>query len=350
MLKIVGFECGYPVARNNRRIDEFEKTHHYDHFAIDFIRAKDAGAEALRWGPPWHKVEPEEGVYDWHFADEAIECIRLLKMELFLDLCHFGTPDWLLNEGGFLSPRFPEVFTRWCVAVAERYPHIKFFNLINEPTITARVCGRDAAWHPFRTDGFQEIIDNLVSAYLSAHAAVKELRPDAVFMQNDTCERHFALSDCQLEKVQQLSDERFYFWDKTIHCVDIIGLDYYPWSEVSYHAEHTRGHSESGFCEIAKDYWNRYGKPILLAETDAAGDYEHRAWWMEKTVSDCRELKAAGVEVVGYTWWPFLDNLNWGGWKESDTPDNAGLYDLQLSPCGKMKRLPTPLVDKFKLV
>ena len=64
-----------------------------------------------------------------------------------------------------------------------------------------------------------------------------------------------------------------------------------------------------------------------------------------------RELRATGLDVVGYTWWPLFDMYEWT-WRHSTAPREAhrltmGLYELVETPAG-LDRRPTPLVDAFR--
>ena len=69
---------------------------------------------------------------------------------------------------------------------------------------------------------------------------------------------------------------------------------------------------------------------------------------MEQTLTDCRRLNGEGIPVLGYTWWPLIDNINWGAFRAEDTPDNAGLYAMVKNDQGQWEREETPLVARFR--
>ena len=59
-----------PQAKNGQRpLDEYELIGHYEHWRDDLHLAKDLGLNAIRWGVPWYKVEPEKGNFDWSWTD-----------------------------------------------------------------------------------------------------------------------------------------------------------------------------------------------------------------------------------------------------------------------------------------
>jgi len=349
MHKIVGIECGFPLKTGNRRIDELEKTQHYTYFASDLLKAKGLGIDMIRYGIPWHRVEPAPGKFDWNWMDGALDLIQQLDIKPIVDMCHFGTPDWLALDGGFTSPDFSKRLADYVEAFARRYPHVSDYTLINEPLITARFCGREGFWHPFRKDAFALIADHLVEGIIESAKRVRALKPDVRFVQNDNCEHHTADDPTAEKKVARLNEERFLFWDRCQGYWDVVGLDYYPWSEERHRRGGRRasGHFR-GLYQVAKDYWARYKKPLLIAETDAAGTIEARLDWLEQTLADCQRLNAEGIPVLGYTWWPLIDNINWGAFKSADTPDNAGLYAMVKNDQGVWEREETPLVARFR--
>lgn len=349
MHKIVGIECGFPLKTGNRRIDELEKTQHYTYFASDLLKAKGLGIDMIRYGIPWHRVEPAKGKFDWNWVDGALDLIAQLDIEPIVDLCHFGTPDWLAEEGGFASPDFAAHLADYVEVFARRFPGVVYYTLVNEPLITARFCGREGFWHPFRKDAFELIADHLTEAIVEGAKRVRALRPNALLMQNDVCEHHSAGESAASAKVERLNAERFLMWDRTVGSWDIIGLDYYPWNEEIHYRRRRRkvGHYR-GLYEVAKEYHARYNAPLLLAETDAAGSVETRLDWLEKTLADCQRLNAENIPMLGYTWWPLIDNINWGAFRDADTPDHAGLYAMVKNDEGRWEREETPLVARFR--
>lgn len=348
MHKIVGIECGFPLKTGNRRIDELEKTQHYTYFASDLLKAKGLGIDMIRYGIPWHRVEPSPGKFDWNWVDGALDLIQQLDIEPIVDLCHFGTPDWLAQNGGFAAPDFSKRLADYIENFARRFEHVTYYTPVNEPLITARFCGREGFWHPFRKDAFALIADHLSEGIIESVKRVRAIRPHAVIMLNDNCEHHSAAEPSAEKRVARLNEERFLFWDRTEGFWDILGLDYYPWSEEVHMGRRRKGGHYRGLYQVAKDYWARYKKPMMVAETDAAGTVETRLAWLEQTLADCQRLNAEGIPLLGYTWWPLIDNINWGAFRKQDTPDNAGLYAMVKNDQDQWEREETPLVARFR--
>ena len=106
-----GIENSYPNIilpdRSIKRVDEFEKTGHYQNWEKDFTLVKALGIEFLRYGPPYYRTHLGPEQYDWHFSDETFSRLNELQITPIVDLCHFGVPDWIEN---FQNPDFPHFF------------------------------------------------------------------------------------------------------------------------------------------------------------------------------------------------------------------------------------------------
>ena len=68
-----GMENSYPTIvlpdGRTKRVDEMEKTNHYQRWDEDFQLVKKLGIEFLRYGPPYYKTHIAPGKYDWSFSD-----------------------------------------------------------------------------------------------------------------------------------------------------------------------------------------------------------------------------------------------------------------------------------------
>jgi len=53
------------TRRGHRALDEYELIGHYEQWRDDLQLARELGVQALRWGVPWYRVEPQPGRWDW---------------------------------------------------------------------------------------------------------------------------------------------------------------------------------------------------------------------------------------------------------------------------------------------
>src|SRR6188474_1538871 len=143
-----GIENSYPTVLlpdgKTKRIDEMEKTFHYDNWEKDFHLVKHLGIEFLRYGPPYYRTHIAPGKFDWDFTDTTFNKLKELHITPIVDLCHFGVPDWL---GNFQNPEFPYHFAEYAKTFAQRFPDLNLYTPINEIFITAMFSAQYGWWN-----------------------------------------------------------------------------------------------------------------------------------------------------------------------------------------------------------
>ncbi|WP_432487953.1 family 1 glycosylhydrolase [Kineococcus sp. SYSU DK018] len=379
-----------------RAIDEYELTEHYTRYRSDLALAKDVGAELLRWGIPWHRVNPAAGQWDWAWVDGAMARFAELGLEPIVDLLHYGTPLWLSDQ--FANPDFPRHFAEYAGRVAERYGHIATsYTPVNEPMIHAQFCGQYGYWPPYLRGqrGLLTVATNLAEASARAQRRIQQVLGErAVFVHVDAGFRY--VGDIHVpehaERVQAMLRERYLVEDLLTGRVGaehplhadlldagitpsrldafeqdptpptVMGVNYYPLhsTEVFEAGVHhgggfadprpTRDDGVSGLREVLTAYEERYQVPVMLTETCVTAPVAERITWLQESVAEVHALRAQGQRVVGYTWWPLFDMYEWT-YRHSDRPRRdhlltMGLYDLVEAPHG-LQRERTPVADVF---
>jgi beta-glucosidase len=157
--------------------------------------------------------------------------------------------------------------------------------------------------------------------------------------------------------------------------LDVVGLDHYPHSEHQYRTgergeiiDETRPiEQQLGPGELARQYFERLGRPLLFAETGAPGDDERKIWWLDRMVGEMQAARADGVPIIGITWWGLIDQVDWGhGLRRFRYDiDPTGLYRLEwrderdrpaeppetVTPDGagyRLARIPTAALDAWR--
>jgi beta-glucosidase/6-phospho-beta-glucosidase/beta-galactosidase len=87
----------------------------------------------------------------------------------------------------------------------------------------------------------------------------------------------------------------------------------------------------------------------MISETAALGSPARRIAWLDASVRAVRRLRARGVPVVGYTWWPMFALITWA-YRQGHHPASyyvkqMGLWDLNGT---ELTRVATPLVEMFR--
>lgn len=387
-----------PQSRAGERpIDEYELTDHYAQVGTDLGLAKDVGAELVRWGVPWHRVTPAQGTWDWSWVDRAMARFEQLELRPVVDLLHYGTPLWLENQ--FANPDYPQHVADFSRRFAERYGHIATdYTPVNEPMIHARFAGEYAYWPPYLSgpEGLATIASSIARGFvLTQHAIADTLGDRATFVHVDAGMRYvgdvnapehretvtrlreqtFLVEDLVTGRVTHghpllaqlarggVTDNELAWFGENVVLPDVMGVNYYPRHSTEIFEKgvrHGGGFADprphldagtEGLREVLTTFAERYGAPVMLTETCVTGTVEERLAWMDDSVTTLHELRAEGVPVVGFTWWPLFDMYEWT-YRHSTNPRadhllTMGLYDLVETTSGHLDRRRNPLADRF---
>jgi beta-glucosidase/6-phospho-beta-glucosidase/beta-galactosidase len=141
-----GIENSYPnilIDGQPFRVDELEKTDHYNRWQEDFGLVTEMGIKFLRYGPPYYATHTGPGQYNWDFTDLTFREMRRLNITPIVDLCHFGVPDWI---GDFQNADWPFYFAEYARAFAIRFPYLQFYTPVNEIFIAATFSAQYGWW------------------------------------------------------------------------------------------------------------------------------------------------------------------------------------------------------------
>lgn len=356
-----GMECSAPLIAGGLRRDELRLTGHWDRVEEDLDLVVELGITHLRYGIPFHVVAGKPDELDWAWTDRAMAAIRDRPVEPIVDLVHFGVPDDLT---GFGDPRLTARFVAYATAFADRYPWVRWYTPVNEPLITALGSAKRGWWNEREADdrSFVRALDNVATCAVEGMRIVRERRPDAIFLQSEACEA-FAPVDpadpIDVAGAAHLNRLRFVGFDLAYgRPVDaamaawlgsnglgrdrlawfeangsdagaIVGLDYYPGNERLVDAEREVVAPERrGFAAVAREYQERYGLPIMLAETNTTDD--RSVAWFTELWNDAVRLFDDGLPIVGFCWYSLTDQVDWDTClrEPNGTVNPLGLVDL----------------------
>jgi beta-glucosidase/6-phospho-beta-glucosidase/beta-galactosidase len=367
-----GIENSYPTILlpdgRTKRVDEMEKTGHYQHWEQDFQLVKEMGIEFLRYGPPYFKTHTGPGQFDWDFTDATFNKLQELNITPIVDLCHFGVPDWL---GNFQNPEFPYFFAEYARAFAQRFPMLQLYTPINEIFIAAMFSAQYGWWNERlqSEEAFVNALKILCKANVMAMHAILEIQPQAAFIQSESSEYFHPVSPAAAPLSRFLNQKRFlsldltygypvnvsmyefllsngmtkkeyrWFTENQVKARCIMGNDYYVTNE---HLVHPNGTTQAsgeifGYYVITKQYYNRYKLPIMHTETNIR--MPACSEWLFKQWANVHRLKHDGVPVIGFTWYSLLHQVDWDSALRNDAGNvnELGLYDLdrKIMPVGK---------------
>jgi beta-glucosidase len=374
-----------------RALEEYELTQHYQQWRDDLDRAASLGISALRWGVPWYRVEPAPGLFDWAWIDEVLDyMLRELHIEPIVDLMHYGTPLWL--EGSFSAPDYPERVAVYVGAFAARYGElVRYYTPLNEPTVNADMCGRRGEWPPYLTgeSGYLRVLLPIARGIQLSAQAIRAADPDAVLVAVE------AMGWCRpaVPEAQPAANRRnqheLLAWDLVRGAVDAahplyaelltngaseielawlragatehdwFGVNFYPWSASEIvvgegGATSMRSLPRNGrlLADVLRRCHAHTGLPLIVTETSANEDIAGRAAWMDETIAAVREVRAAGLPVIGYTWFPLITMVDWA-YRTSALPVaehllHLGLWDSHFDQHDVLVRAATPLVERYR--
>lgn len=363
-----GIENSYPTIElpdgRTQRVDEMERTLHYQHWCKDFELVKSLGIDYLRYGPPYYSTHAGPGRYDWTFADETFGALQEMGITPIADLCHFGVPDWI---GNFQNPDWPELFAEYATAFVERFPWVRLYTPVNEIMVAA-VNSADRGFWNERLQGdrsFVTALKHLCKANLVAMRAMLDVDPELVFIQSEATQDYHADEPAAMPRADFLNEKRFlaldltyghpltgfmleflldngwtreeYNWFREHHVRDrcIMGNDYYAVNEhmVKASGEIRNAGEIFGYYVITKQYYDRYHLPVMHTETNSLGVNDAEHWLMQEWQS-LHRLKLDGVPIIGFTWYSLVDQVDW----DSALRNYAGHVN-EIGLCGLDRRL-----------
>lgn len=386
-----GFEgIKYPPGTGNRC--NLRQTGHYERFYEDLAHLRSLGTTFFRASIPWHVIEYERGQYDWTWTDAYLAACQALDLTPIVDLCHHSSaPECLVDS--FANPDFPHRFTLFVHAFADRYPHIKWYTLINEPKATADLATH--VWYPHHPNTLL-MLKHMLQAICQATEMLRGKDSGVRFFHTDAVEHeqsryqvvqpkyadgrnvadhavrqdvevfngvrrfvHLDLLLGQLGPEHPHWDELLaggfteaelgWFQDHPAH-IDVFGGDYY------LHCERLKGDGNEpparGPADILMDYYQRYGATFprmqfAIGEVNVRGSVYSRISWLKYVAAQAEVLeRRLGDRFWGFCWYPATDTYDWDSL--------VTLVQGHLDPTGIIplnphtnERIVTPLADLF---
>lgn len=378
------------ATHTGRTLDEYELTQHYRCWRDDLDRVASLGIRSLRFGIPWYRVNPAPNLFDWSWTDEVLErMVRDLGIHPIVDFVHYGCPLWLERE--FANPAYPERVTEYVRAFIERYPGLTpYFTPLNEPWMHAYQCGYTGTWPPCLRSwrGWTRLTMALARGMSLTIGAIRELQPGSAVVHVEATssfvagdpgtagdaavwwDRRFLPTDLLCGRVDErhllhswllangARAEELEWLSSHPQTFDVMGGNFYPglnvWKLVGEAGAAVRRRYYGGKPEletVLRRYHGRYGKPVMITETSTRGPVWRRARWMQDSLAVVRDLRGAGVPVVGYTWWPMFSLVGWRYRRGRNVLGaylaHMGLWDLRDDGAGALVRDPTALVDMY---
>ena len=329
-----GFEGSSHRRADGRQLDLIAATRHDERALDDYRMVAAAGLRTVRDAVRWHLIEAMPGRYDWSSLLPMLRAARDSGVQVIWDLCHYGLP----HDLDIWSPRFLDRFAAFCGAVArivrEESDTVPFYCPVNEISFWAWAGGDHARMHPNALGRGPELKRQLACAAIRAVEAVRDVAPDARFIQAEPlihvaghpdmpetaagAEKHRV---AQFEAFDMIAGRSAPELGGSEAHLDIVGVNFYPENQlVRGGATIPLGHwMYRPLRHLLIEVGARYGRPVLLSETGAEGS--NGAGWLRYVGGEVRAARRAGVPVEGICLYPVMDYPGW----QNDRPCRCGL-------------------------
>jgi hypothetical protein len=120
--------------------------------------------------------------------------------------------------------------------------------------------------------------------------------------------------------------------------LDLVGVNYYPcgqWEAGTGRALdwYLRDPRRARLSDLLKKVADRYGRPLLIAETGHRGI--SRGEWIREVASEVGVALRKGVPLEGVCLYPIIDRPDWNNLNQWHA---SGLWDLAIAADGTMER------------
>lgn len=357
---IGGYECADHLNKFGDRANLLYRTGHLSRLQQDYQDLQQVGITAAREGICWSAVETAPYQYDWSLATLRILTAQAMQVQLWWDICHFGFPADLSP----LHPHFADRFEALCLAFVRHYRQLLpegtiCITPINEISFLSWLGGDACGTVPYCVRQGWEVKYHLCKAFIRAVKAVRAIDGDVCVVSTEplirvVCGEHNTGEE--KEQAARLCEEQH----QALHiltgrccpelggsddCIDLVGVNFYfhnQWSHAPHQplpwASHDRHPQWTPLHQLLREVHQRYGKPLLLAETSHAGT--DRGLWMDHIAEECALALQQGLPLKGICLYPIIDRPDW------DFPEvwhRSGLWDeAEVPQPDRPQRIPCP--------
>jgi beta-glucosidase/6-phospho-beta-glucosidase/beta-galactosidase len=246
-------------------------------------------------------------------------------IQVIWDLCHYGWPE----DIDIWSAAFPERFAAFAATAAriikDETGAPPFVCPVNEISFWAWAGGDTGRFAPSAEGRGMELKRQLVRAAIAAIAAVREVDPDARFICAEplihvdpganTDPAHVAAAEhyrrAQFEATDLLTGRLEPELGGHPDYLDVVGVNFYPDNQWYYGGPTIPlgHHAYRPLRDILAEWFARYGRPILIAETGAEGSA--RPSWLHYVCGEVEAARSEGVPIVGACIYPILEYSGW---------------------------------------
>jgi glycosyltransferase involved in cell wall biosynthesis len=353
-----GFEGADHRNGRGEALDMARITGHDALLDADFARCARLGLRTVRESIGWRLSEPQPGRHDFSRLQRVAAAAQRHGVQVLWTLVHYGMPDDLHVLHPQFAPRLA-AFARAAMcalrdAASARGPlaHLPtIVTPINEIGFLAWVLShtRRIAGGPPQIEGDgretsrrsgYEIKCRLVAAAIGAMKAMREVEPSVRFLHVEPLVHVVPPADAPelAHEADEVASYQWQVWDLFAgrldpqfggapQWLDLVGLNHYHDGQWELGTEkrlqwHLKDPRRKPFAQLAFAAWQRYRRPMLVAETSHVG--VGRAAWLDDMAGEVAQLRHLGVPMEGVCLYPVIDRPSWDDLQHWH---NSGLWD-----------------------
>jgi hypothetical protein len=319
-----GFECATQIDKSRRRQDYVILTQHEQQVREDYERVRSVGIRCVREGLRWHLCD-RGGRYDFSSIAPMVDAALETGICHINCLYHYGCPDDLEPLDSSFVSRFRDyaaAFAEWRI---QRVPGPRWYATVNEPSMFAYAAGEAGWFAPFLRGKGRELKIALLKAGFAGMDAIRAIDPEARFVSVDPL-LHVVPPKGQPERAEEAerrNQSQYEFWDMLCGraepelgggtgYLDVIGVNYYPDTQTELDSDDQLPLDDprrKPFREMLAEVYDRYRRPIIVAETSARG--HERAPWFRQMIEECLAARRQGVDLQAVCIYPLVDMPEW---------------------------------------
>lgn len=344
---MAGFEGADHTDVHGGAVDMCATTGHAAQFQADHARAATMGLHTVRESVGWRVSAPQtRRQLDFSRLRLAADAAERAGVQVLWTLMHYGTPP----DVRITDADFADHFAAFAGAAARELQRHKkapcIYTPINEigflawAMATQRILGGECS----ERDGYV-VKARLVQAALLGIQAIRAEDPGARFMHIEPLIHVVAPVDGPhlAQAAADFCGYQWQAWDMLIGrhapelggspaAMDWVGVNHYHDAQWEIGTGHqldweTGDARRRPLASLLEETWQRYGLPMVLAETSHFG--EGRARWLHDMATQAATALNTGLPVEGMCLYPAVDRPDWNNtahWHHS------GLWDALAHP------------------
>ncbi len=281
------------------RQDEVKLIRHDEFLDVDYQLLVDIGCIGVRDAARWYVTHPAPHTFDWTWLDQVVAVAEKSALTLYIDLWHYGYPDWL----DLMSPDAPAHFAEFAREIALRYPRITHWCIANEPSLMVEMAGRRGKWRPFLRGKQNAILlrRQICRMIIAASQAVLDVRPDALLILPEPWHATNRNSeDAQAAIIDTVIGRRDPELGGNPRYATVIGLNHYRDSTLPPLHQ---------LLLNARKRWQDF--PLWLTETSGPPRGWQQTEWFWWMLAEVRIANAEGANIPVFTWAPTISMYDW---------------------------------------